>query len=264
MIAQPTPEHLFDVESVFGSQYRNLISADLPEDIEVEIDGKKLKGKEEVQKTYFSLIIENLLDSYKELNKDFSSIENLQKRLLSIIKGNPKYGRDMLNALEIVEYNGRKTFNIPLSDPIVTSRFQELMTSMFKNSITKQYINGAACILVSDFGFTEELKVVRKEDGSVEAIECYLPAYSKKMYEPFLKETRNGYEIDYNKLKNADPSLLDFIGYRIPTEGKYSILPLRIKGFLPQQNGSAIMLPAEVTTLSGSDFDKINVEVKLC
>lgn len=31
--------------------------------------------------------------------------------------------------------------------------------------------------------------------------------------------------------------------------------PLYIKGFLPQQNGSAIMLPAEITTLSGSDFD---------
>lgn len=255
MIAQPTPEHLFDVESIFGSQYRNLITADLPDDIEINIDGKKLKGREEVQKTYYSLIIENLLDSYKDLNKDFDSIESLQKRLLSIVKGNPKYGRDMLNALEIIEYNGRKTFNIPFSDPIVTSRFQELMTSMFKNSITKQYINGAACILVSNFGFTDELKVVRKEDGSVEAIECYLPAYSKKMYEPFLKETINGYEIDYNKLKDADPSLLDFVGYRIPTEGKYSILPLRIKGFLPQQNGSAIMLPSEVTTLSGSDFD---------
>lgn len=42
------------------------------------------------------------------------------------------------------------------------------------------------------------------------------------------------------------------------------MVPLRIKGFLPVQNGSAIMLPAEITTLSGSDFDKLNVEVKLC
>lgn len=33
------------------------------------------------------------------------------------------------------------------------------------------------------------------------------------------------------------------------------MVPLYIKGFLPQQNGSAIMLPAEITTLSGSDFD---------
>jgi hypothetical protein len=40
-----------------------------------------------------------------------------------------------------------------------------------------------------------------------------------------------------------------------PTEDKYSMAPLYIKGFLPQQNGSAIMLPAEITTLSGSDFD---------
>lgn len=31
--------------------------------------------------------------------------------------------------------------------------------------------------------------------------------------------------------------------------------PLYIKGFLPPQNGSMIMLPAEITTLTGSDFD---------
>ena len=31
--------------------------------------------------------------------------------------------------------------------------------------------------------------------------------------------------------------------------------PLYIKGFLPVQNGSMIMLPAEITQLTGSDFD---------
>ena len=35
----------------------------------------------------------------------------------------------------------------------------------------------------------------------------------------------------------------------------YSMAPLIIKGFLPQQNGSAIMLPADITTIAGSDFD---------
>lgn len=33
------------------------------------------------------------------------------------------------------------------------------------------------------------------------------------------------------------------------------MLPLYIKGFTPQQNGSCIMLPADITTISGSDFD---------
>lgn len=33
------------------------------------------------------------------------------------------------------------------------------------------------------------------------------------------------------------------------------MLPLMIKGFLPQQNGSTIMLPEDVTQIAGSDFD---------
>jgi len=51
------------------------------------------------------------------------------------------------------------------------------------------------------------------------------------------------------------PELLEAIGYRIPTEDKYSIAPLRIKGFLPVQNGSAIMLASDITALAGCDFD---------
>lgn len=57
----------------------------------------------------------------------------------------------------------------------------------------------------------------------------------------------------YGDIKNH--SINNYEITRQPTEDKYSMVPLYIKGFLPQQNGSAIMLPAEITTLSGSDFD---------
>ena len=33
------------------------------------------------------------------------------------------------------------------------------------------------------------------------------------------------------------------------------MIPLYIKGFLPQQNGSAIMMPAEITTITGASFN---------
>lgn len=258
MIAQPTPEHLFDVEAVYGSQFRNLITSDMPDDMEITIDGRTIKGRENILKEYQSLIVENLLEDYNKLRGEVSTIEDLQKRLLSIVKGNPKYGRDILNALELVDYDGKKVFNIPLYEPAITAKMQEIVNSMFKNSITKQHIKGAACIIVSSFGFTDKLRVNRNEDGSIKEVECYLPAYSKKMYEPFLVEDKvsGGYKIDYNKLKESDKELLNFIGYRIPTEAKYSMLPLKIVGFLPQQNGSSIMLPAEVTTIAGLDFDK--------
>ena len=49
--------------------------------------------------------------------------------------------------------------------------------------------------------------------------------------------------------------ILDMIGYRIPTEDKYSMQPCKVKGFLPRSAGEVVMLPKEITLLSGSDFD---------
>jgi hypothetical protein len=48
---------------------------------------------------------------------------------------------------------------------------------------------------------------------------------------------------------------LELIGYRIPTENKYSMIPIKIKGFLPSHGGTNIMLPSEITAIAGLDFD---------
>jgi len=46
MVAQPTPEHLMDIdEATSGSQFRYLILASLPEDFEVVVHGRKLNKK---------------------------------------------------------------------------------------------------------------------------------------------------------------------------------------------------------------------------
>ena len=263
-IQQPNPEHLFDTTAVFGSQFRNLIVSDMPDDpnFRVNVNGKLLT-KQQVLDLYNSCTVENLLEDFEEVKRKVTNIEALQKTLIDTVKGNPKYGRDMLDALQIVEitnpitHKKEKVFNIPLDDPLITTQIQEIVTSVFKNGITKQHIKGASCVLVSDFGLTKELNILYNEDGSIKGIECYLPAYSKKFYEPLsvtkVDEDGNEYqELDINKLPLE---LRKMIGYRIPTEGKYSMVPLIVKGFLPQQNGSSIMLPADITTIAGSDFD---------
>lgn len=264
VIQQPTPEHLFDHVAVFGSQFRNLIISDMPDDpnFRVKVNGKSLT-KQQVLDLYQANIVENLLEDWEKVKGKFADIRSLQKAMLDAVKGNPKYGRDMLDALQIVEIvnpntgEKQKVFNIPLDNPSTTSKIQELITSMFKNAITKQSIKGASCILVSDFGLTKELNILHGEDGSIQGIECYLPAYSKQFYEPFaitkVDDAGNEYqELDITKMPME---LRRIIGYRIPTEDKYSMAPLIIKGFLPQQNGSAIMLPADITQIAGSDFD---------
>lgn len=262
MIQQPTPEHLFDVEATFGSQFRNLIISDMPDDLVITIKGKNYT-KAEVIKLYQSLITENLLDNFQEVSIKFTNIEVLQQALLQQVKGNPKYGREMLSALELVDIVNpntgvtEKVFNIPFDNPSTADKLQELMNAMFKNKITKQYIKGGNCILVSSIGLTKELNLVYDKDNNLVGAECYLPAYSKKFFEPLMveKAAPDGstyMELDINKLPN---DLKKAIGYRIPTEGKYSMLPLIIKGFLPQQNGSAIIVPADITQIAGSDFD---------
>lgn len=257
IIQQPTPEHLLDTKAVFGSQFRNLVISDLPEDFKLKIHGKEL-GKKEILDLYNSLIVENLLDDFDELKDRFKSIEKFQETLIQEVNGNPKYGRDMLDALQLIEVkdengNTHKEFNIPLYNPSTTLKIQELVNSMFKNKITKQYIKGGACILVSSFGFTDELHVLHNSDGSIKGMECYMPAYSKDFFQPFMKEDENGNPyLDPTELPDE---LRRVIGYRIPTEDKYSMAPLYIKGFLPQENGSEIMLPAETTLFSGEDYD---------
>lgn len=265
VVQQPTPEHLFDVDNaVFGSQFRNLIIADMPDDpnFRVKINGREFT-KQQVLNLYQSAIVENLLDNFSTLQERFGNIEILQKEIMSQIKGNPKYGRDMVNALQLVEIDNpltgqkEKVFNIPLNNPSTTTKIQELVTSMFKNAVTKQKIRGGAAILVSDFGLTDELHLVHDTDGTLVGVECYLPAYSKKFYEPFMVEKKlpngNTYqELDINRMPM---DLRKIIGYRIPTEDKYSMAPLIVKGFLPQQNGSSIMVSSEITQIAGSDFD---------
>ena len=262
-IQQPTPEHLLDTTAVFGSQLRNLIIADLPDNIQIDVNGKKL-NKQQILDLYQACVAENLLEDYNRVSGRFTDIHKLQEALLQQVKGDVKYSRDMVNALQIVEitnpYTGEKeeVFNLPLNNPNTTIMLQELVTSMFKNAVTKQHIKGGACILVSNWGKTNELHVRRdNKTGAVIGVECYLPASSRQFYKPFMvTKIKNGIEyeeLDVKKLKQA--GLDKLVGYRIPTEDKYSMLPLIVKGFLPQQNGSSIMLPADITTIAGSDFD---------
>jgi hypothetical protein len=253
-IQQPTPEHIFDSEVIFGSQFRNLIMSDIPVDKPLTVNGI-IKTFGEWKRLYNQCIIANLKEDFNTVAELFGDIRKVQKKLLAQIQGNPKYGKDVEEALELIQEDGEIKFNLPLDNPNTTVAMQELLLSVFKNQITRQKIKGAACVLVSNIGYTSELNLLYEGEGEnkrLAGVECYLPAVSKKFYKPFMIEKDGKVELDYNKLPDE---LKKGIGYRIPTEGKYSMIPLIIKGFLPQQNGSAIMLPEEITTMAGSDFD---------
>lgn len=243
-----TPEHGIDAVSLVGTQMRKLTGMDMADDIELNIGGKKL-SKTEWFNLYHSITTENILEDFIKLKKDFSDPKNLEKILREELLGSSKYSVDLMKSCTLNE-NGE--FTLPLFEPSQSRGIQQIFNSIIKNRITKQKIRGGALIQTSPYGLTDELHIEFEGKGKnkrIKYLDCYMPAYSRQFYEPLMDE---------NGILNAEklPEELRFlVGYRIPTEAQYSMAPLRVKGFLPQQNGSAIMLPAEITTLSGSDYD---------
>jgi hypothetical protein len=58
--------------------------------------------------------------------------------------------------------------------------------------------------------------------------------------------------------------ILKGIGFRIPTQALSSVEVFEIKGFLPEYMGRSVVVPSEITTKAGSDFDidKLNMYLR--
>lgn len=264
MFVQPSDDHLIDQEAIFGSQLRNIIMADLPStfSIDITIDGKnKHLNREEAIQFYNTLLVDTMLDAFKSLSSEFKDVYSLQKLLFRNMEGNDRYGKDVKDALQIDPVT--KTFVLPFNSPTLSNKIEALILSTFKNEIQRQKISGGNAVLVSNFGLSDDLhvKYAVDKDGKqhVASIEAYLPAAYSDLYKDFLVPHGDVLILDFEKMKSSlgekAKDLLNIIGYRIPTEDKYSIIPIEVKGFLPVSVGTTVMLPAEIINMSGTDFD---------
>lgn len=255
VVQQPNPAHLKDTEALLGTQFMNMLFTNVSPEAIININGKDIKVKE-LKAFYDSLLVEKKLRGWEKVKEIFGSDEALSEELTRLVKGNPKYGIDTLEALSLKEEVNpetgiaEKVFVTPLNHPSLKGIVVPLLASIFKNKITKTKVKGGTATLVSSFGLTKKLRIELNKDGSIKKIPCFLPAYSKKFFEPYMDKSTG--VIDISKVPE---DVLKIVGYRIPTEGKYSMLPLTIVGFLPENGGTSIMLPAEITTISGADFD---------
>ena len=265
-IQTSTPEHGIDKVQLVGTQIRRLISSDMNpnRDPNFKLKYKDREFTQEEWMNYFNAInTANIQEAFKEVSDKFNDIHEVEKELIREVRSNPRYGTDLIRALTLDE-NGN--FNIPLIDPSQTLRIQALLNSILKNRVTKQKINGGALIQASPFGLDEskQPQIIYNEDGSIKYFEAYLPCPTEELYNALLDP--NTHELDINKKDSKGNYIVpekyrEVIGYRVPTEDKYSMQHIRIKGFLPRQVGSVIILPKEITSLAGSDYDVDKVYV---
>lgn len=288
-LQQEVPEHFKEHEQAHGSQLRYIIVSELEnfnylgEPVTYNLEGKQVTAQE-FKAEYESTIAENIQESIDELAEELSlndlgSIKDrniaLSKILQREILSSPRYGVDLLQACSVDE-NGR--FRIPLGDPIQSKRVEQLINSIIKNRVNKQKLPGGPVVQVTNFGTSKELNIrfkdksgnllqtrtefegtdaeyrnyIKENQAGIAYFEVFAPIYSNQLFTQFAD--KNGI-INMQALEMLDPDLLKMIGYRIPTEDKYSMAPLKIVGFLPREAGDGIMLPNDITLLTGSDFD---------
>ena len=130
-IQTATPEHGIDAEQLIGTQIRKLITADMAPDIQITINGKTLT-KEQWLNLYNEINTENIIAKFAEVDEIFRDKKEVEKALLNEIRGNSRYGQEMVRACTLDE-NGN--FAIPLFDPVQSQRVQTLLNSIIKNSI---------------------------------------------------------------------------------------------------------------------------------
>lgn len=131
----------------------------------------------------------------------------------------------------------------------------ETITS--KEQFDKLMSEGAKIQLTSN-----DLKTYsRDKDGNkVNGMEVKINNHFKEKMEKWFEKA--GKEIPSNEellkyLNNTEEgkSLLRGVGFRIPTQGLNSIDAFTIKGFVDDRLGDAVVVPSEITTKVGSDFD---------
>lgn len=142
-------------------------------------------------------------------------------------------------------------------------KLESLMYSLVTNNIIKPKVDGTSQPQISSLGLTntefsvDNNNIIKQTTQGLEELKFYEVGSDKYGMEVYLPNyLRSSYP-----LGEIDSKLLEAIGFRIPTQGHNSIERIIIKGFLPENQGNAIIVPKEMTLKGGSDFDidKLNI-----
>ena len=223
-----TPQHHIDAKSLLGSQLWKLVTGNL--------ENPMLQS---MAQEFDTLLNADIEFKYEQLMKELNPEGGVSKPLNLILEEAYKrgVGKQFEGIIQDIDRNDPKGLFKLFMNPYTTYKAQSLINSLFRNRITKRKINGGSFYNTSSLGYND-LEVVFNEDGSLAHFEVYLPSWLKDVtIEALGEKAREG------------------VVYRIPTEGKYSMFNIKVKGFLPAESGGNIIMPHGVTTIAGLDFD---------
>ena len=257
---QNTPDGLRDHEQDMGSQERVLSVSDFDNSDVFTIKGnKKTLSYREFLNDYFKLLeedfndgIDNIIEKFKIHNSYTKRVHRLSEYLKSQILKDSKFTFENFKAVSL--NNGE--FTIPIGDPSLSDKFLTSLYAEVKRNVNKEKMLGGPTVQVSCYGL-EGLEIhINSKTKSLEYIDIAMTCPSDELEAKLTKPDGSLMSVEEAlKKKLITEDDLKAIITRIPTEDKYSILPCRVKFFLPRHSGDRVIFPKEITYLTGSDFD---------
>jgi muramidase (phage lysozyme)/soluble cytochrome b562 len=209
------------------------------------------RGNAEQKEALNEIIKHAVDDKIKKWKLDTATIADIGKKLrTNAVKQNK-------DSHTIDGYSLHPDGNLvaPLAYPSMRKINEAALNALAKGNIHEE-IKGGSLINTSAIGMSDKLKIVKGENGTIKHVECAMAPHH-----PLIITLVNEYGVVTPEMvieaygKEVADGLLNFMAYRIPTEGAYSIYKLKVKYFLPDGSGAQIMLPAEATSITGLDFD---------
>ena len=251
LLAQNTPSHWYEHVARIGSQMRNHMMNNIDLEADYNIGGTNVKGAD------LSILLSQLTEAnLKEDSERLTSIINnseedyqvLRQEIVKVLtnRGAPTAIINSINtSIEVSD----KEIIPKLYSSYGAKEAESVVAALFKSRVFKQKLPGGQFVNFTSYGLSDNLEYKVDEKANKLTMEAYLPAWSKDLLDLPVKEDGT---IDMSKV---DSKVLELVGFRTPTESKYSIVAIKVKGFLPANLGGNIVLPKGITSRTGLDFD---------
>ena len=243
------------------TQADKLITADLPERLNVLVDKylslKRSIYKLNVEAVYKEFGVEETDDTFK------FNFEKLSKALIR--EGlSRNYSINDLKGLELKD--GK--FVTPLLFNGSSEKVQAALSAIIDKRIRKLKMPGFSGILGSEAGFSpnkEYSELTQEQRSDVVFLDPSKTSLDHdEILVPFKFRDLDGNLLDLKDFidesgkldtKKVPKDVLRILGFRIPNQGKNSMLSIKIAGFLPTYMGDLVIASKDLTKQMGSDFD---------
>jgi hypothetical protein len=253
-----TPNHGMDDHQKMAVQVRKNIIKDIdPEETYDASDldwwgGDTITGAELIDKLN-ELEVQNIQYDLAKLEERFETKEDLKKFLREELSK-----RDIDSRyLDLLDQD-----IISLDHPSFIYQIRQTLHSIVQKNVSQQRLDsGVAYTNLASAGF-DPPQMVYNAEGGLDYYEAYAPVHNsfinRFIYENEIitADELKQRMVDAGAIEEAHfDKLVSGMIWRIPNEKSYSILPIKVTKFFPAALGGSVVLPPEITTITGADFD---------